>query len=367
MFDFTLSAISASYRSFLWSLKRASYLVFMNKAPPPFMGGKIYKVATGYFNKNPRGDALGSLAKGDVSLFLVATMTMFVLSRLLQASLFPLIGSVLGVNKGRTGAKRLEKFSMSLRELTYYVISLGSMSRLLPQAMPYMTASSKSWLPAPFGNVDLLWKEGRLTEVNDEFKLVYVVALAWYSAGLIQHMMDPKKKDFWEMALHHIVTILLLGMSYMEGHMRVGAIVMVLHDASDPFLALAKLTNYCKQARQRGSLSRGVFDALANVFFVGFALTFAYTRLYLYPQVIYSAHYRGPGHFFSRNHNAVENSLVYLLTSLLPIHCFWFVLILGVVKKALASNIDDARSDDEEEDGQEDGSKASKKERKKKA
>lgn len=68
--------------------------------------------------------------------------------------------------------------------------------------------------------------------------------------------------------------------------------------------------------------------------------------------MIYSAHFRGPGYFFKRRHNAVENSLVYLLTSLVPIHCFWFLLILRVVKKALWGNIDDSRSDGEEEEEQ---------------
>ena len=351
------AAVSGALATLAFWCQRASYALAGEGKVPRNLGGAYYGVPTGYQGRGkPGGTAAGGLADGDVALFVTATLVMFVVARTLQFTLFAMMGRLMGVASGRGGEKRLLKFSMVLRELAYYALALFAMTRLLPEAVGL---AKKSWLPAPYGNVDHLWNTGRLTEVSAEFKLVYFVACAWYSAGLIGHVLDPKKKDFYEMALHHVVTILLLTMSYMEGHLRVGAVVMVLHDASDPFLALAKLANYCKQSRRRGTVARTFFDVLANIFFVGFASVFCYTRLYIYPQVIYSAHYRGPGHFFKRTHNAVENSLVYLLTSLLPIHGFWFVLILGVVKKALMSSIDDSRSDDEEDE--EEDAKAAKK------
>jgi hypothetical protein len=67
---------------------------------------------------------------------------------------------------------------------------------------------------------------------------------SWYRylAGLVAlWFVDTRKKDFVEMSLHHVVTILLLVLSYTASHMRVGAVVFVLHNLADPFLQSAKL------------------------------------------------------------------------------------------------------------------------------
>lgn len=61
-------------------------------------------------------------------------------------------------------------------------------------------------------------------------------------AGLIALVvLDTRRKDFLEMSLHHIFTILLLTLSFSASHLRVGAVVFVLHNLADPFLQSAKL------------------------------------------------------------------------------------------------------------------------------
>ena len=72
-----------------------------------------------------------------------------------------------------------------------------------------------------------------------------------YLAGLVAlWFVDTRKKDFVEMSLHHVVTILLLVLSYTASHMRVGAVVFVLHNLADPFLQSAKLCKVRTRARE---------------------------------------------------------------------------------------------------------------------
>lgn len=48
------------------------------------------------------------------------------------------------------------------------------------------------------------------------------------------------------MYLHHIVTIALLYTSYWYNYMRIGVIVLYLHDVSDIVVDLLKIFNYCQ-------------------------------------------------------------------------------------------------------------------------
>jgi hypothetical protein len=55
---------------------------------------------------------------------------------------------------------------------------------------------------------------------------------------------------------------------------RFGAVVMVLHDMSDPLMEIAKL---CLYSGQQGR---------ANFWFASFAVTFIASRCYVYPKYI---------------------------------------------------------------------------------
>jgi ceramide synthetase len=47
---------------------------------------------------------------------------------------------------------------------------------------------------------------------------------------------DVRRSDFWEMALHHAITILLLAMSFSINFVRVGTMVLICHDTADILL-----------------------------------------------------------------------------------------------------------------------------------
>ena len=99
----------------------------------------------------------------------------------------------------------------------------------------------------------------------------YMLSASFYWALLFSSFEDIKRKDFWEMFIHHIVTILLLVLSWTCNLVRVGTLVLVIHDCADVFLETAKMMKYIKWQR--------TCDTLFGLFTV----TWIITRLIIYP------------------------------------------------------------------------------------
>nr|XP_057929535.1 ceramide synthase 4a isoform X1 [Doryrhamphus excisus] len=165
----------------------------------------------------------------------------------------------------------------------------------------------------------------------------YILELGFYLSLLLCVSVDVRRKDFKEQVVHHIATILLIGFSYCSNFVRVGTLVMLVHDSSDFLLESAKMFHYAGWTRTCDSL------------FVVFALVFLVTRLVVFPcrvihtTLIVSLEFFQPffGYFFF-------NSLLLVLQAL---HIFWAYLILRMVYKfAFMGKVErDERSDEESE------------------
>merc|ERR1712087_791122 len=86
------------------------------------------------------------------------------------------------------------------------------------------------------------------------------------------------------MYIHHLVTISLIWISYSANYVRIGIVVLLLHDSSDIVIDLLKLTNYMKLEGLRCGF-------IVELCFVSNFFTWFYTRLYLYP--VYVVWYGG--------------------------------------------------------------------------
>ena len=69
-----------------------------------------------------------------------------------------------------------------------------------------------------------------------------MIELAFYWSLLFSQFIDVKRKDFWQMFLHHIATISLLSFSYIVNFVRVGSLVLVVHDCADYWLEVGNET-----------------------------------------------------------------------------------------------------------------------------
>ena len=93
-----------------------------------------------------------------------------------------------------------------------------------------------------------------------------MVELAFYWSLSFSQFFDVKRKDFWEMLIHHNTTIALIMFSCSTHFTRVGTLVSIIHDASDDLLELAKIFRYINYRRS------------CDAVFVIFAVVWVVTR-----------------------------------------------------------------------------------------
>ena len=106
---------------------------------------------------------------------------------------------------------------------------------------------------------------------------LYLAQTSVYVATTVSHVfVEERHNDFLLMLAHHLVTLALLGLSYWFNTLRLGVVVMLLHDASDIVIDVLKLFNYL------GLEGRRHLFAVELTFATNF-VTWAYARLYLLP------------------------------------------------------------------------------------
>ncbi|XP_077778058.1 ceramide synthase 4 isoform X1 [Podarcis muralis] len=164
----------------------------------------------------------------------------------------------------------------------------------------------------------------------------YMLELSFYCSLVFTLPFDIKRKDFSEQIVHHAATIFLISFSYCANYIRIGTLVMVIHDASDCFLEPTKIFNYLKWRR------------VCDILFLTFSAVFLFTRLVIFPyKVIYNTYYYSMelyqpffGYYFM-------NALLMILQLL---HIFWSFLIIHMVYKFVKSGTmeKDLRSDSDE-------------------
>jgi sphingoid base N-palmitoyltransferase len=148
-------------------------------------------------------------------------------------------------------------------------------------------------------------------------------------------MFDTRRKDFWEMFLHHLVAVPLISFGWVCNIHRMGSLIMVIHDAADIFLEFAKSLKYAK------------FSKACDITFLIFVIVWIITRLMIYPRLLFVTFFRTllPAY-----------PVYYLLNSLLSIvlflHIYWTYLIYKVLYDVITKGSvqKDERSSSEETD-----------------
>ncbi|XP_050552881.1 ceramide synthase 6 isoform X2 [Spodoptera frugiperda] len=151
----------------------------------------------------------------------------------------------------------------------------------------------------------------------------YMISAAFYWALTFSQFWDVRRKDFWQMFVHHIATILLLSFSWVCNLHRIGTLVLLVHDCADIFLDAAKAAKYANYQR------------LCDTIFAGFTVLWIVSRLFVYPfYIIWSTSIRAPMLLPMFPAYYIFNSLLCLL---LGLHMVWTWLILQVAYKAISA------------------------------
>ncbi|XP_041794167.1 ceramide synthase 2 [Chelmon rostratus] len=165
----------------------------------------------------------------------------------------------------------------------------------------------------------------------------YILEMGFYLSLVLRLTFDVKRKDFKEQVIHHTATLILLSFSWISNYIRIGTIVMVLHDSSDVVLECGKLFNYAKWQKT----SDGMFVVFTAVFMV--------TRLVIFPFWVIHCTWVYPLEDFAPFFGYYFFNVMLLILQML--HLYWAVLILRMVYKFIFSKLDgDDRSDEEEDD-----------------
>lgn len=233
----------------------------------------------------------------------------------------PVLASIVGVPSDER-----HKFALSCRELVFYSFSTGMHIWLYALQFDYC------W-PGHFEKLMETWP---VYSVPNEMRFTYFVELSWYIVGIVLLFLDFRRKDFIAMLIHHVATIVMISFSWHVGGVRVGVVVIILHNISDVFLHLAKILNYMD------------LSVLSHLGLVAFALSFFVLRLVCFPMLIWETIKGVP--MFVDGMITGWGLIIWLKILLVPLHAYWFLIIVRLAMR-LMSGEDASEAVNSEYDG----------------
>lgn len=71
-----------------------------------------------------------------------------------------------------------------------------------------------------------------------------LISMGYYVGDLFDSVLiNEASNDFWEMIMHHMLTITLFGGMIMQNQMRVGVIVAFIHNLTDIFTSISRCSS----------------------------------------------------------------------------------------------------------------------------
>ncbi|KAL3824020.1 hypothetical protein ACJIZ3_020049 [Penstemon smallii] len=246
-------------------------------------------------------------------------------------------------NETEVRNKKIRKFKESAWKCIYY-LSAEVFALAVTYNEPWFTNTKYFWV----GPGNQAWPDQKY---KLKLKGLYLYTGGFYSYSIFALIYwETRRSDFGVSMGHHVATFILIVLSYIFRFARAGSVILALHDASDVFLEVGKMSKYSGA------------EALASFSFVLFVLSWVLLRLIYYPfWILWSTSYEvlltldkekhkkdGPIYYYLFN---------FLLFSLLVLHIYWWVLMYRMLVKQIQARgqvSEDVRSDSEDEDPHED-------------
>ncbi|KAL7054963.1 hypothetical protein AAHC03_024394 [Spirometra sp. Aus1] len=178
--------------------------------------------------------------------------------------------------------------------------------------------------------------------------ILHWVQFSYYLANVYMvQFLDTVKKDTGLLMIHHIVTLLLIGSSYLARYVKAASVVYLLHDVSDAILESGKLLIYYN-GRECKSHPWG--ELISTSMFVAFTCSWFYLRIYLFP--LHLLHAVNWCAYLKRDFMILNFYLLFnfLLVALFTMHLVWGWFILRMAFRLVmgqSSRLEDIREEEE--------------------
>lgn len=208
-------------------------------------------------------------------------------------------------------------------------------------------SSQDSW----WYNLEHLWLKYPHWQMRAELKLYYLLQFSyWLQQALVMLLrLEKPRKDYYELIAHHLVTLWLIGWSYLINLTMIGTTVFVCMDVPDTFLALSKLLNYLE------------LEKITTVVFGLFMCVWTYFRIYLSAKTLWSVWYQFdliPPHTKEWNpekgwwlvswmkYQVFTPLFLLLLLNLFWYYLMWRIMIRSIRGKELADDREEGEYDE---------------------
>ncbi|KAF5945390.1 hypothetical protein HYC85_015618 [Camellia sinensis] len=217
--------------------------------------------------------------------------------------------------------KKIRKFKESAWKCIYY-LSAEILAVSVTYNEPWFTNTRCFWV----GPGNQVWPDQK---IKLKLKGVYMYTAGFYTYSIFALIFwETRRADFGVSMGHHVATLILILLSYILRFARVGSVVLALHDASDVFLEVGKMSKYSGA------------ETLASFAFILLVLSWILLRLIYYPfWVLWSTSYEVVQTLDKEKHK-VEGPIYYyvfnsLLFCLLVLHIYWWGLMYRMLVKQI--------------------------------
>ncbi|KAF9008986.1 TLC domain-containing protein [Cyathus striatus] len=257
---------------------------------------------------------------------------------LVRQSLYIYVSRPLAKYFGLKRSAKIERFGEQFYALVYFMIFGAWGYRVMSQ------------LPTSWYRTEYFWIDYPHWDMKPELKRYYLMQFSYWCQQLIVLVLGLEKprKDYYELVAHHMVTLWLVGWSYLVNLTLIGNAVYMSMDIPDTFLAFSKLLNYIQWNRAK---------VYAFIVFFG---VWTYFRHYLNIRILWSVWYELLPLIPDSAKKWEWSEGVYLVPWMryqvfIPIlllqflNLFWYYLMVRILLRAIVTkDADDDRSDDED-------------------
>ncbi len=218
------------------------------------------------------------------------------------------------VRQNETPEKRVQRLGGYIYSTIYYTISWVSLM--------YMTYDTIFCPPEFGGRLDITKSLSSWPyEVSYPIRLYYMLTLGHHIERLIHELVyNRKTTSFNTMTFHHVVTIMLIFLSFYCRHLMFGIPVLLTHDFNDIFLESSRFFRESK------------YPHMTSVLFLIMMTSWFYTRIWIYSKyVLYGLVYNVFNLTeFTRQFLFMQVFYIPALIGLFVLNCFWFFQISRV-------------------------------------